>query len=142
MPPNLQQLETNKDMPRKTTFTCCPQCGYSKAKAAASDSKFGGSKFSKRIASITASVTGVKLRDLTGKPRDEKFSQARVAAMTAVREISTNEAGKITASWEQCGDAIERDKSSAYRLFRTWKDDPVVKKNAAAIVEAYEGGSK
>lgn len=124
-------------MPRKKTFSCCPRCGYTLDEAKKADAEFGGSKFAKRIASITSSVTGIKLRDLTGKPRDSRFSQARVAAMLAVREISKDEAEKIRASWEQCGEAIGRDKSSAFRLFKTWKDDPVVTKNATRIVEAF-----
>jgi hypothetical protein len=42
------------------------------------------------------------------------------------------------ATWAECGDAIARDRGSSHRMYHTWRDDPVVLRHAAAIVEKYE----
>ena len=76
-------------------------------------------------------VTGIRAKDISGKPRGPKYSQARTAVIIAMQRIAE-------ATWAECGDAIARDRGSSHRMYHTWRDDPVVLRHAAAIVEKYE----
>jgi len=112
-------------------FSTCPRCGYSRASEAAGASLPGGAKFGACVVGLAAMVTGIRARDISGKPRGPKFSQARTAVIIAMQRIAE-------ATWAECGDAIARDRGSSHRMYHTWRDDPAVLRHAAAIVEKYE----
>lgn len=76
-------------------------------------------------------VTGIRAKDISGKPRGPKYSQARTAVIIAMQRIAS-------ATWAECGDAIGRERSGAFGIYNTWRDDPVVLRHAAAIVGKYE----
>lgn len=93
-------------------------------------------RFGACVVGIAAMVTGIRARDISGKPRGPKYSQARTAVIIAMQRIA--EADDSSATWAECGDAIARDRGSSYRMCDTWRDDPLVLRHAAAIVEKYE----
>jgi hypothetical protein len=88
-------------------------------------------RFGASVVGIAAMVTGILARDIAGKPRGPRYSQARTSVIIAMQRIAE-------ATWAECGDAIARDRGSSHRMYHTWRDDPVVLRHAAAIVEKYE----
>lgn len=125
--------------PKKKFFHTCPHCGFTKDGGAEAEKQFGGPKFGKHVVSLATIITGIRAIDIKGKPKAPRFSQARVAVMIAMKDIA--KLADANAPWALCGEAIGRDKGSSHRMYNTWRDDPVVVKNAAAIVDAYSGAA-
>lgn len=81
------------------------------------------------MVSIAALVSGVKATDITGKARGEEFSRARVALLIAMRELG--------AKWEECGEALKRERGSAFRIHAEWSHKILVREMSGKILMEY-----